>query len=124
VSTRRLEVLQWFGFLTGGVLWFATFLAGTTVAIATCNPAGRRWEIPYDGVQVALLCCAVVAIVAAEVAAVLVFRATRRAEEEGPPPHARMKLFAIAAMTGNVIFLAIIVLSFVATVVDPTCHQA
>jgi heme/copper-type cytochrome/quinol oxidase subunit 2 len=124
VSLRRLELLQWFGFLAGGMLWYASFLAGTSVAIATCNPAGAQWGIPYDTVQIALLCVAVVTIGAAEAAAVIVFRATRRVEEEGPPPQARMRLFAIGAMIGNLLFLTIIVLSVVATVVDRTCVQA
>jgi hypothetical protein len=122
VNVRRLELLQWFGFVAGGVLWFATFAAGSGVAVAACNPAVGHFA--YDTVQIALLCVAVVALAAAEAAAVLVFWATRRAGEEGPPPHARMRLFAIGAMTANLLFLIIVVLSVVATVVNRTCHQA
>jgi hypothetical protein len=124
LSLRRLEFLQWFGFLVGGVMWFASFLAGTGIAIATCNPAGARWGIPYDGVQLGLLCGAVLVIGVAEAAALTVYRATRRVEEEGPPPQARMRLFAIGAIVGNVLFLAIIVLSIIATLVNRTCMQA
>lgn len=124
MSSRRLELLQWFGFLFGGVIWFAVFVAGAGVAVAACNPAGSRWDIPYDAVHLGLLGFAAVSIVAAEAAAVLVFRATRREEEQGPPPGARMKLFAIGAMVGNLLFFVILVLSFVATIVNRTCHQA
>jgi hypothetical protein len=105
-------------------MWFVSFLAGASVAIAACNPAGARWGIPYDTVQIALLCGAVLAIGAAEAAAVTVYRATRRVEEEGHPPEARMRFFAIGAIVGNVLFLVIIVLSVVATVVNRACVQA
>jgi heme/copper-type cytochrome/quinol oxidase subunit 2 len=124
VNIRRLELLQWFGFLAGGVLWFASFVAGASVAVATCNPAGKHWSIPYDTVQIALLCFAVAAIGAAELAAVLVFRSTRRAADDDAPPPGRMRFFSICAMTGNVLFLAIIVLSIVAAVVNRTCLSA
>jgi hypothetical protein len=124
MSLRRLELLQWFGFLFGGVIWFAVALAGAGVSVATCNPAGERWGIPYDPVQMGLLGFAVLALAAAEVAAVLVFRATRAAEDEDPPPPGRMRVFAIGAMAGNLLFLVIILLSFVAALVNRTCHQA
>jgi hypothetical protein len=35
-----------------------------------------------------------------------------------------MRLFAIGAMVGNLLFFVILVLSFVATIVNRTCHQA
>jgi hypothetical protein len=124
MTIRRLELLQWFGFLFGGVTWFAVFVAGAGVGVAACNPASARWGIPYDPVQIGLLAFAVLAIASAEAAAVLVFRETRRAEDEDPPPAGRMRLFAIGAMVGNVLFLVIIVLSVVAAVVNRTCHQA
>jgi hypothetical protein len=54
----------------------------------------------------------------------MVFRSTCEAEEQGAPPRARMKFFAIGAIAGNLVFLMIIVLSGIATVADPLCHQA
>jgi hypothetical protein len=120
VTIRRLELLQWFGFVAGGVLWFATFAAGSGVATAACNPSVGGFA--YDAVQVALLCFAVVVLLAAEAAAVLVFRATRTAGDEGTPPSGRMRLVAIGAMAGNLLFLVIIVLSVVGTLVNRTCH--
>ena len=121
---RRLELLQWFGFLVGGVTWFTLFLAGAGTSVAACNPAGRRWGIPFDTVQASLTAFAAAAVLAAEVAAVLVYRAVRRAEEQGPPPEARLKFFAVASMAGNLIFLMIILLTGIATIVDRACHQA
>jgi hypothetical protein len=124
MSIRRLELLQWFGFLFGGVIWFAVAIAGAGVGVAACNPAGKRWGIPYDPVQMGLLVFAVLALAAAEAAAVLVFRATQGAEDEDPPPPGRMRVLAIGAMAGNLLFLVIILLSFVAALVNRTCHQA
>ena len=123
MTLRRLEVLQWFGFVCGGVIWFALFVTGAGIAVATCNPAGQHWDIPYDALQLALLLFGLCALAAAEAAAVIVFRATRRAKDGDDPPEARMRFFAIGAMVGNVLFFMILLLSGVATIVDRTCHQ-
>jgi hypothetical protein len=124
MTMRRLEILQWFGLVAGGTIWFTAFIIGVGASEAVCNPASARWGIPHDTLQLVLLGVAAFVVASAEVAAVLVFRATREAEEQGAPPQARMKFFAIGAMAGNVIFLMIIVLSGIATVVDRLCHQA
>jgi hypothetical protein len=124
MTMRRLEFLQWFGFLAGGTLWFAEFIAGVGTSEAVCNPASRRWGIPHDSVQLGLLLGAAFAVCVALAAAVIVFRSTLAVDEQGPPPHARMKFFAAGAMAGNTVFLMIILLSGIATLADPLCHQA
>jgi hypothetical protein len=124
MSLRRLAFLQWFGFLAGGTIWFATFLAGVGTSVAICNPASSRFGIPYDTVQAALLGFGGSVVLVAEAAAVAVFRATRNVAEQDPPPQGRLHFFAIGAMLGNLVFLVIIVLSGVATIVDRACHQA
>jgi hypothetical protein len=124
MSMRRLEVLQWTGFLLGGGIWFTEFLAGMLTSQAVCNPGSRRFGIPYDTVELSLGAFAVACLLVAEVAAVLVFRATREQEEQGPPPPARMKFFAVASMGANVIFAMIVVLTTITTVVDRTCHSS
>jgi hypothetical protein len=123
VSIRRLELLQWFGFVAGGTVWWGSFLAGVATSQAVCNPASHRFGVPLDTVEIAIAAFALTCLAAAEVAAVLVFRATRSAGEQGPPPPARMKFFAVGAMAGNLVFATIIVLTTVATVVDRACHQ-
>jgi hypothetical protein len=35
-----------------------------------------------------------------------------------------MRFFAIGAMAGNLVFLMIILLTGIATIADPLCHQA
>jgi hypothetical protein len=124
MSLRRLSVLQWFGFLAGGTIWWASFLTGAGASIAACNPAGRDWGIPHDTVQLVLLVAAAAVVCAAQAAAIAVFRATRRIDEEDPPPEGRLHFFSIAAMLGNTVFLVVILLSGIATIVDRACHQA
>lgn len=124
MSVRRLEFLQWLGFVAGGSIWFGSFLAGVGTSQAVCNPGSKRFGIPYDTVQLSLGAFAVACLALAEVAAILVFRATRTAEEQGPPPPARMRFFAIASMGANLVFTVIVVLTTIATIVDRACHSA
>jgi hypothetical protein len=124
MSIRRLEYLQWFGFVAGGTIWFASFIAGLGTSAAVCNAGSSHWGVPLDSVELGIGIFALACLGASEAAAIAVFRATKTAEEEGAPPHARMKFFAIGAMAGNVLFAMIIVLSTLAAVVDRACHQA
>jgi hypothetical protein len=124
MNLRRLSVLQWFGFLAGGTFWWAAFLTGAGASTAACNPAGERWGIPHDTVQLVLTVVAALVICSAQAAAIAVFRATRSVDEEHPPPEGRLHFFSIGAMLGNTLFLVVILLSGIATIVDRACHQA
>jgi hypothetical protein len=124
MTLRRLALLQWVGIGGGGVVWITSFLAGTAVSQAGCNPASSRWGIPHDTIEIALTAVACTLIALAEIAAALVFRATRDVEEQGPPPHGRLHFFASAALVANVIFFMIILLSGIATTVDVLCQQS
>ena len=124
MNLRRLEYLQWFGFVAGGTVWFGSFLAGIGTTQAVCNAGSARWGVPLDTVELAIGGFALLCLAASEAAAIAVFRATRAVEENDPPPPARMRFFAVGAMAGNVLFAMIIVLSTLAAVVDRACHQA
>ena len=124
MSVRRLSQLQWVGFLVGGPIWFAEFLAGIGASEAVCNPASGRWGIPHDAVQIALMAFAAVCVLVALTASVLVFRATSGVEEEDAPPIGRIHFFATASLAGNAVFLVIILLTGIGTVFDRLCHQA
>lgn len=123
MTLRRLAFLQWVGILGGGSVWFASFLAGTGVSQAVCNPASGRWGIPHDTVELGITVFALVLIAAAEAVSIIVFRATRGVGEDDPPPHGRMHFFASAALVSNVIFFMVILLAGIATIVDRTCHS-
>ena len=124
MNVRRLSVLQWFGLLAGGTIWWSSFLLGVGASTAVCNPASGHWGIPHDTVQLVLMVVAAAVVCAAQAAAIAVFRATRAAREEAPPPEGRLHFFSIAAMLGNTVFLGVILLSGIATIVDRACHQA
>jgi hypothetical protein len=124
MTVRRLSVLQWFGILAGGAIWWTTFLAGTLTSQAACNPASREWGIPHATVEIVLTVVAAAVVCAAQAAAIAVFRATRAVDDEDPPPDGRLHFFAIAAMLGNTVFLGAILLSGIAAIVDQACHQA
>lgn len=124
MTIRRLSLLQWVGFLVGGPIWFAEFLAGIGVSQAVCNPASGRWGIPHDGVQIGLMAFAAVCVLVALAASAIVFRETHDVEEQDPPPPGRVHFFAAASLGGNLIFFMIILLTGIATIVDRTCHQA
>ncbi len=123
MTLRRLALLQWLGILGGGTVWFASFLAGTGVSTAVCNPASGRWGIPHDTVEIGITAFACTLIALAEAASIVVFRATRDVGEQDPPPHGRLHFFASAALVANVVFFMVILLAGIATVVDRTCHQ-
>ena len=124
MSLRRLSLLQWVGFLVGGPIWFAEFLAGVGASAAVCNPASGRWGIPHDAVQIALMAVAAACVLVALGASAIVFSETSAVEEQDAPPQGRIHFFAAASLGGNVIFLMIILLTGIATIVDRTCHQA
>lgn len=124
MSLRRLSVLQWLGILAGGSVWFVSYLAGTAVSQAACNPGSARWGIPHDLVEGIITGVALLLILGAELAAIVVFRATRGVGEQDPPPQGRLHFFASAALVSNVIFFMVILLAGIATIVDRTCHQS
>jgi hypothetical protein len=124
MSIRRLSQLQWVGILVGGPVWFAEFLAGIGESQVQCNPASRQWGLPHDALQLAFMLVAVAAVGASLAASTLVFLKTREVEEQEAPPPGRIHFFSAAAIAGNVIFLAIILLTGIATIVDQLCRQS
>jgi hypothetical protein len=124
MSLRRLSQLQWFGFLAGGLFWFAEFLAGTGASQARCNPASGRWNLPHDAIELGLMIAGALVVAAAGVASAVVFRETFDADEQDPPPYGRLHFFSAAACAGNLIFFVIILITGIATIADRTCHQA
>lgn len=124
MSVDRLSKLQWFGFLAGGTIWFAEFLAGIGASQARCNPGSSGWGLPHDAIELGLMLFGAVVVGSALAASVVVFRATRGVEEQDPPPHGRIHFFGTAAIAGNVVFLVIILLTGIATIVVRGCHQA
>ena len=124
MTLRRLELLQWLGLLLGGAIFAAQLVVGFGITQAECGtPGGGRFGIDNDVWQGALLGISVALVLAAEASAIAVFLGTRRTTYEHPPPDGRIRFLAIAAMTANVVFLMIILLSGVASIVGAVCRQ-
>jgi hypothetical protein len=124
MSIRRLSQLQWFGFLAGGIVWFAEFLAGIGTSQARCNPGSARWGVPHDAIELGLMLFGVLVVGSSLAASAIVYRETSDADDQDPAPQGRIHFFAAAALAGNVIFLVIILLTGIGTILDRTCHQA
>ena len=118
----RAEFLQWYGLFGAAIIWAAQLVVGFGVAIADCNVDSQRIDLVVW--QIVLLVIALVFAIAAEVAAVHVVLSTRELEYDGPPPGGRQHFFAWAAMLGNIIFLALIVLTGVGAISHGRCHQS
>lgn len=118
----RLELLQWFGLLAAPIVWSGQFVVGQGIGEALCNPGGSQWTISNSAWQLALTIAAGLIVVLSEVAAITVFRRTRNA---GPdPPASRQYFFSFAAMAGNVVFLAIVLLTGIGAAFHQPCVQA
>ena len=118
----RAELLQWYGLFGAAIIWAAQFVVGFGAAIADCNVDSQRIDLVVW--QIVLLVIALVFAIAAEIAAVHVVLSTREFEYDDAPPAGRQHFFAWAAMLGNVIFLALIVLTGVGALTHTRCHQS
>jgi hypothetical protein len=117
VTRVRLEALQWYALFGGALAWASQHVAGYYVSAASCTDTVTHTST----IQIVISVAAVLGILGAEAAAFLVFRATR---PDGPPPSSRLHFFAQAALLGNVLFLAIVVLSTLSTVYHLPCAQS
>jgi hypothetical protein len=124
VSARLPRPLVvWFAVLGAPAAWVSQFLAGYALTEVDCNAAGRAWNVPLDGLVIALTAGAVAVAVAAGLAALAAFRATRTAGEEGAPPAGRVHFMAIVGMVVTPLMVAMIVLSGVGVVALDGCRQ-
>lgn len=128
MTTRRTvlsaEFLQWFGFGGAALVWASQHVLGFGTTVARCGAGGvrygidlRTWELATGGVALALA-------LAAEAAAVTVVLRTRETSYDGPPPDGRRRFFALGAMVGNVLFIAVILLSSLSDLAFDPCRQA
>jgi uncharacterized membrane protein len=122
VTLRRLGILQWTGLLLGAVIWFAYHIAGFGLTEASCDSVG--WNIHHDLWQTVGMVVAALVVLAATAAATGVLLQTRDASYEAEPPIGRIRFFAIAAVTANVLFLMIVLLDGIGAIFNVACRQA
>jgi hypothetical protein len=123
MTLRTLGMLQWFGLLAGGVVWFAQHVLGFGITQAECNVGGMHWGIANDLWQGALMGATAAVIVAASLAAAVVIHATRTTSYESEPPLGRIRMLAVAALVATVIFLMIVLLDGFASIFNVECRQ-
>jgi hypothetical protein len=118
------ETLQWVGLLGAALVWAGQHVVGFGTAVADCAVGSRHWGIGLDVWELALLAAAATLVLVSEAAAIGVLRETRGVEYGDPAPWGRRHFFALAAAVGNVLFLAIILMTGLASVYHPECRQA
>jgi len=123
-TLRRPEFLQWFGLFGAGFVWVAQLVIGFGVNVAACGAAGPGLNIDVDTWQIVLMAVGVPLALLSEAAAIAIFLETRGLHHADPPPWGRRHFFAAAAMLGNVLFIAIILLSGIGAIANAPCRGA
>ena len=116
-----LSVRLWFGVLGAPLAWAIQHVAGFAVTLAACDAAGARWDVPVDGLTVAVTAVAALIALLAELSAIGIYRATRDAGEE--PPASRVHFLAVIGATISPLFLAIILMSGLGSTFLANCQQ-
>jgi len=123
-TSRRQEALQWFALGAAPLAWTTQHVLGFGVTQAACHTVGHRWSLDTDVWELAFFGAAIAVVVAAELAAIVLFLAIREVEPDDPPPAGRRHFFAAAALVGNVLFLAIILMTGLGSYFLPGCRQS
>ncbi|HEX4520536.1 MAG TPA: hypothetical protein VH063_13230 [Gaiellaceae bacterium] len=119
---RRLERLQWFGLLAGGLAWAFHLVFGYFFAEGHCEVSS--WRSDWSQAVVALTVAAALVAILAAAASATVFLALRRVSTDSAGPPGRRHLFAIGGMVANVLFLVAILLSGITVVATNGCRPA
>jgi hypothetical protein len=127
-SRLRGPALMWFALLGAPAAWTLQHVSGFAVTQAACGQAGANWNVPVDGVTAAITAAAAGVAVLAGVAAVSLWRDTRPAQGAGgaeePPPRGRVHFLATVGMAITPLFLAIILMSGIASILLADCRQS
>ena len=118
------EFLQWFGLLAAPLAWAAQLVLGFGVTQADCSVGSARWGVDVDTWEISLMVAAGAVAVLAELCALVLYRETRNVPYDGPPPLGRRRFFVTASSLGNLLFLAIILMSGLAAVQHTPCQQS
>jgi len=122
VTLQRLAVLQWLGLGLGGIAWFSYHLLGYFLTEGSCDSAG--FSIDHDLWQGVLMSVAAALVLGAGAAAVAVLLETRGTSYEAEAPSGRIRFFAMAAATANLLFLMIVLLDGLGAIFNVACTQA
>ena len=123
-SDSFVELLQWFGLFAAGLAWTAQLVLGFGVSIAACSAGSAHWGIDVRTWAIVLTAVGATIALLAEAAAVTVFLDARDSDEYGPPPWGRRHFLSVAAMVGNLLFFAAILLNGVGVLSHSSCVQS
>ncbi len=124
MTLRRLSRLQWIGLLLGAAMFALAHLSGYSIALAECGPARASFGIDHKVWEGAALASAAFVVILAEAASVAVLLGTRETSYEAEPPPSRVRFFAIAASTANILFFSICVLDLLGEMFNVACRGA
>ena len=120
------QALAWAGALGPAFAWAGQHVAGFALGLADCpdNRHGAGWNVPVDGLTIAVGAVAAAAAALCGLAAVLAWRATRDASDSDAPPAGRVHFLAVIGMTITPLFLAMIVMSSAGAIAANGCVQS
>jgi hypothetical protein len=121
---RRLELQQWFGLLGAPLAWTVQLVAGFGAADANCAPGSAHWGVPVEGWQIGFTAAAATIAVCAELSAAALYLRLRDVHDDAPGPRGRLHFFSVAALAGNVLFIALIALTGFGALSHLGCRQA
>lgn len=130
MTTRRSNLLLWFGVLGGALAWAVQFIANLAFGWARCNPPVTRWALPVHGWEIALSAGAlVVGLASLTVSTVIFIRSKDVAGQElqgmgTPPPLGRINFLAVMGILVNVLAIAIIVMTGIGAPMLGVCQQS
>ena len=119
---RGAELLQWLGLLGAALAWTGQHVVGFGLTVAACGAAGKGWDIHVDLWEAVLMALGIAFALVSEGAAIAILLETRSLDHSDPPPWGRRHFFAAAAAVGNVLFIAIMLMSGLGAIFNSGCQ--
>jgi hypothetical protein len=114
---------MWAGILGAPAAWSAQHIFGYGVTEAGCSAGSRGWGVPIDSWTAIATAVAVALALGGLTASLLTFRAVRDSNNDAAPPEGRIYFLSICGIVISPLFLAIILMSGIATQILGNCHQ-
>jgi len=114
---------MWAGILGAPIVWTCQHVFGIGSTFAGCDAGPHSLHVPIDTWTAIATSVAGLLAIAGLVASVLAFLQVRDAEIDMGPPKGRIYFMSICGIVISPLFLAIILMSGIATLVLSNCHQ-
>jgi putative flippase GtrA len=133
VTSRRSNILVWFGVAGGAAAWTVQFVTNLAFTFAQCNQPTTRWQLPVHGWQIGLSAAAVAVVLASMGTCVWIFLRTFRVDDVfgqerrgdgSAPPLGRVHFLSILGFVINLLVLAIVVMTGIGAPLLPVCQQS